>query len=1425
MPRPYNISTTLEAAMAHSRPKPLTDPTDRLVGDSPAIAALRADIRRLAPFDTVGTRHVPTLLLQGETGTGKGLVARVVHDSGARAQGPFIEVNCAAIPDTLFETELFGHEAGAFSDAKRAKPGLIEAAAWGTLFLDEIDTLPLSLQAKLLTALEEKRVRRVGAVTAHDVDVKLIAATQTELSGLVRAGRFRADLFYRLAVMMLTLPPLRERSEDILVLARAFLQRYAAAYGVPPKRLSQAAETWLRQYAWPGNVREVSHLMERLTLLHPADLVESDSLERLRLPPAEPPPQASPLPAAAESGLADEAARIRQALAETGGNAVQAARLLGLGRGALRHRMLLHGIKGGDGAEEAPRPMRRGAVPPRAQRREKVSLGLSQVEAAIGERKVVAVLAVDLTLPDSFDLAGAGSDPWTASRHWEQAVEEQVRGFGGLLLPRGGPPLLAVFGVPHALEQLPQRAVHAALAIRRLASEAQAAAGPGPGPAVRQAVHLGSLLVGGQAGPLQFMVASETLSITVRLLGQAAAGDLLVSSEVGRLVAGWCELTPYPRPGGEGPPGQVGAYCVGSLAPRHSSLAGMGARALSPFVGRERELATLQALLEQVEGGRGQAVEVVGEPGMGKSRLLYEFHRGLVGRRMTHLEGRCLAYGQHSPYLPVLDLLRDHCGIIENDAPALVAEKIHRALQEAGLAPDDRAPYLLHLLGLVVGTERLAGVSPDMIKLRTIDTLWQLSLHDSRRRPLILVIEDLQWVDPSSEVFFTTLVERLADLPILFLATYRPGYRPPWSGRSYVTELTLPPLLPQDSRRLLQAVCQGTPVPEPVAQVVLARAEGNPFFVEELGQVLGDQDASSQVKERGPQDPLAYARGGIGLRLPPTVQGVLAARIDRLSGQLKGLLHTLAVVGHACPIRLLEQVVEQPAEVLRQYLARLQAEQFLYEYSVDPEPEYAFKHALTHDVAYTSLPPERRRATHARVLAALEALYVDRLPELIERLAHHALRGEIWEKAMAYGRQAGAKAIARSAYQEAVAYFEQALDALQHFPQQHETVEHAIDLRFELRTALQALGMFERLHDHLRVADTLAQSLDDPGRQGWVAAYQSAYWFSTGAPDQAVEAGERALTLARACRDDALRVVATYFAGLAALARGNYRQAVTYLRQNIAASADAPPHEHFGLPGPAAVLSRGWLAWCLAELGMFAEGLAQGTEGVRLAETVAHPFALTSAVRGLCTVYLRQGNLQQAISVLERGLNVSQGWHLPLRTPIFGAALGYAYALAGRPSEALPLVEQAAAQMPSIKRLGYQARWLAYLSEAYLLAGRLAEAGALAGQALDLSRKHQERGHEAWALRLLGELHAQSNPLYAEGAEEAYRQALTLAEELGMRPLIAHCHLGLGALYAQTGGREQAHTELATAAELFRSMGMALWLPRVEVVRAQLEGW
>jgi predicted ATPase len=389
---------------------------------------------------------------------------------------------------------------------------------------------------------------------------------------------------------------------------------------------------------------------------------------------------------------------------------------------------------------------------------------------------------------------------------------------------------------------------------------------------------------------------------------------------------------------------------------------------------------------------------------MGKSRLVYEFVQQLAGQAVTYYEGHCLPYGTTTPYGPIIDVLRQHCGLPERAAPVTVTADVHRMLAAAGLAPHEAAPFLLQLLNVSVASETLARLSPQARRARTFALLRQIFLHTSRQRPLVLGIENGHWLDATSEEWLMSLVGQVSEVPVLLLITYRPGYTPPWAGHSVATQIALTPLPSEASRVIVQAVAQGRPLPEWRLQDIVAQAAGNPFFLEELTQTALEQ-----------------GREHATLRIPETIQAVLAARIDRLSPETKRLLQTAAVIGHHVPLALLQMVVDCPETALHEHLRVLQHAELLYEKQAFPEVVYTFKHALTHEVVYSSLLQERRRTLHARIVERFEALDANRLVDQIDRLAHHALRGAVWDKAVVYCRQAGTRAMTQSAYHEAAA--------------------------------------------------------------------------------------------------------------------------------------------------------------------------------------------------------------------------------------------------------------------------------------------------------------------------------------------------------------------------------------------------------------------
>jgi tetratricopeptide (TPR) repeat protein len=810
---------------------------------------------------------------------------------------------------------------------------------------------------------------------------------------------------------------------------------------------------------------------------------------------------------------------------------------------------------------------------------------------------------------------------------------------------------------------------------------------------------------------------------------------------------------------------------------------------------------------------------VIGEPGVGKSRLFWEFPQSAGTHGWLVLESRSVSYGKATPYLPVIDLLKAYFQLEGRDDVRRIREKLTDQLQtlDEALAPTLSA--FLALLDVPVGDPQWQALDPPQRRLRILDAVKRLLLRESQVQPVLWLFEDLHWIDTETQALLDSLVESLPTVRLLLLVNYRPEYQHGWGNKAYYTQLQLDPLPSENAEELLQALVGDDPGLQPLKRLLIERTEGNPFFLEESVRAL--VETGVLVGEWG-----AYrlAKALPSIQVPATVQVVLAARIDRLPPEEKRLLQTAAVVGHEVPWPLLQALAEVPEAVLHRGLAHLQAAEFLYETRLFPELAYTFKHALTHEVAYSSLLLERRRMLHARIVEVLEALYADRLAEQVEQLAHHALRGEVWDKALTYGRQAGEKALARSAYRQAVASFEQALSTLPYLPEQRATREQAIDLRLALRNALHPLGEFGQILDHLRATEALAVVLDDQHRLGWVFAFMTLYYWWMGDHRQGMESGQHALAISTAIEDVALHIAANLYLGATCHALGDYRRASNCFRRNTEILQGDRLYERLNLPYLPSVFSRAWLLYCLVEVGAFAESAAIGEEGRRIAEAVDNPFSLVAAYYGIGLLFLRRGDLRNAIAILERGLGICQAWDVLLLFPWVAAALGTAYAFSGRVTEAIPSLERAVEQAATMRIIPWQALWIAELGEAYLLAGRPDEAMTQAQHALKLSRVHQEQGHQAYALRLLGEIAARREPPAGKQAEAHYHQARALAEELGMRPLLAHCHRGLGTLHAKAGRQEQARTELSTAIDLYRAMDMTFWLPEAEAALAHVEG-
>jgi class 3 adenylate cyclase/tetratricopeptide (TPR) repeat protein len=1050
---------------------------------------------------------------------------------------------------------------------------------------------------------------------------------------------------------------------------------------------------------------------------------------------------------------------------------------------------------------------------------EKILLSRSALE---GERKQVTVLFADLK--GSTELI-RDLDPEAAQQLLDPALRhmmDAVHRFEGTVNQVLGDGIMALFGAPVAHEDHAVRACYAALAmqvaLRHYAEEVrhshglemQARVGLNSGEVVVRAI--------GNDLHMDYSAVGQTTHLAARMEQLATPGSIRLTAATLRLVEGLVEVTALGRFPVQGLTEPVEVFELTGASTIRRRLQASAARGLTRFVGRQHELESLQQTLERAGAGHGQVVAVVGEAGVGKSRLVYEFVHSHYTPGWLVLESASVSYGKATPYFPIIDLLKRYSHVEEPDDTRTIRAKVTGQVLTLDPALQDAVPALLSLLDALPEDSPFLQLDPPQRRQRTLDALKRVLLRESHVQPLLLVFEDLHWIDSETQALLNSLVESLPTAQLLLLVNYRPEYQHGWGSKTYYTQLRLDPLPPVSADELLHALLGDDVSLTPLTPLLIARTEGNPFFLEESVRTL--VETGVLVGENG-----AYRLGQTlaTIQVPATVQAVLAARIDRLPPEEKRLLQTAAVIGTEVPLPLVQAIADVPEVALHSGLEHLQAAEFLYETQLFPERAYTFKHALTHEVAYGSLLQERRRVLHARIVEALEALAGERLPEQVEQLAHHAVRGDVWDKAVAYCRQAGEKAMAQSAHREAVGYFEQALRALPHLPETRHTCEQAIDLRLVLRSALTPAGDEERILGYLREAEALAVALDDPRRLGQVLLFLSRSVSLRGAQDQALAAAQRALALATDSGDVVLHARAHYYLGTLYQAQGDYRQAIACFEQTVAALDGARCHERFGEVFLPAVNARALLAWCHAELGTFTAGRALGDEGLRMAEAVAHPESLAVASWGSGLPALRQGDLPRALPGLERAVRLCQDADLPALCPVLTAALGVAYTLAGRLADAVPLLTRVMAQMTATA-VYFETLCQLFLGETQVLAARLEDAHALAEGALAHARTHGERGHEAYALRLLGEVAAHRDPLEVTQAEASYQQTLALAEELGMRPLQAHCHRGLGTLYAATGQQEQARAALSTAIALYRAMEMTFWLPQTEAALAQVEG-
>ena len=772
---------------------------------------------------------------------------------------------------------------------------------------------------------------------------------------------------------------------------------------------------------------------------------------------------------------------------------------------------------------------------------------LTSKAALEGERKQVTVLFADLK--GSMELL-ADRDPEEARNLLDPVLErmmEAVHRYEGTVNQVMGDGIMALFGAPVAHEDHAVRACYAALRMQESVKgyAEQAFRAHGVTLRIRVGLNSGEVVVRSIRSDLRmdYTAVGQTTHLAARMEQLAPPGAIWITGETLRLAENFVQvhpLGPVPVHGLDAPVEVYEVVAAGHVRTRFQAAA---LRGLSRFVGRDAEMDQLRAALDGAWRGHGEVVAVVGEPGVGKSRLFHELtHSDRVAGCRT-LQASAVAYGRTTSYLPVIDLLKDYLRIDERDDTRSIRAKVTGHLLTLDEALRDVVPPVLWLLDALPEQDGLRSLEPPQRRQLTLDAVKRLLLRESRVQPLVLVLEDLHWIDAETQALLDSLVESLPAAPLLLLVNYRPEYTHGWTGKTYYRQLRVDPLPPESAEELLQVLVGGGAELTPLKRLLIERTQGNPFFLEESVRTLVETGALAG--ERGAYRLIEDAQA---IQVPATVQALLAGRIDRLPAEGKRLLQAAAVIGKDVPFVVLQAIAEDGEGDLRRGLAHLQAAEFLYEAHLFPELEYTFKHALTHDVAYASLLQERRLALHLRILEALERRHAAQPSEEVEGLARHALGGEAWDKAATYLRQAGRRTMARSSYGAAAGLLREALRALERLPETPDTLAQAIDVRLELRLALIPLGRYHDALAVMREAEGLATRLGDPARLGRVLADISARLRNVaGEHRQAIEVGRRALAIAADSGDRELELEAQYRTGQAYFAIGDYRQALHFL--------------------------------------------------------------------------------------------------------------------------------------------------------------------------------------------------------------------------------------------------------------------------------------
>jgi|RhiMetdeSRZDD1v2_1073273.scaffolds.fasta_scaffold00425_30 class 3 adenylate cyclase/tetratricopeptide (TPR) repeat protein len=1055
--------------------------------------------------------------------------------------------------------------------------------------------------------------------------------------------------------------------------------------------------------------------------------------------------------------------------------------------------------------------------PPRSQHADVLKLSSEKIPVSTvtpeGERRHLTVLFCDMV---GFTELAYRLDPEILQeivRRYQDHCAVCITRYEGYIYQKQGDGIVAFFGYPLAHEGEAERAIHAGLEIVAALPKLDL---PDAGRiAVRIGIATGLVVVSSAEIP----AVGETMNLASRLQGIAQPGDIVVSEQVHRLAGGTFDYEDMGEQAFKGIAQRTRAYRIVGMSEATSRFEAATQEGITPLVGREQELGLLLERWALAQDGEGQVVQLCGEPGIGKSRILTALRARLEAQGVQAVRFQCSPYYVNTTLWPSIDNFERALKFGRDEAAESKLDKLEALVVADCGRPLADVRFIASMLSITC-EERYGAITitPQKHKDETLRSLVDLAEAVAHKQPTLMVYEDLHWADPSSLEVLDLLIDRVRSFPLLVVLTYRPEFQPRWGAHGHVAGLNMSKLTRAQSSAMVSKLANSKALPAELMQQILAKADGVPLFVEELTKSILE---SSQLKVQG--DRYEYADTTRSITIPATLRDSLMARLDRYM-PVKEIAQIGAAIGREFSYEVIAAVSPRSKTELDDSLERLTASGLAFCRGKPPEATYTFKHALVQDAAYDSLLKSRRQELHRKIARVLEERFPNIKNTEPEIVAHHFTEAGLASEAIGYWRRAGQVANLRAASLEAVNSFERAIGLLEELPESTFTLEQGFDIRFELRGPLVLLGEMPTALKRLREAAALAERLDDDRRRQRVAAFMTTVYADLGELDAALVSGGRALEVANRVGDLRLRIVTTTYLEQTHYFRSDYERVVELAIENLAAFPADWIDEYSGLTAPPPVYDRCWLVAGLAQLGRFHEAAEHQADATQLAGARQDVYSIGLPDFAAGTLHLIKGDWTEARSLIEHWIVVSRAANNVFLLPFAIAYSAWALAQLGDKSEAVKRLREGEQLLDGYAARGFIGHlgWFYHcLGRACRLLGRLDEAQRFADRAVKFSSA--QPGFEAHALHLLGDVATEPSRFDAERGETHYRTALALAEACGMRPLIAHCHLGLGKLCQRAGKSEQVRDHLAAAMAMYREMNMTYWLEQTEAETPQLQ--